>query len=180
MSATYTEVSTKDMKRALETHFKWRGFSVRGGRGRYVTISWTNGPTTEQVRALTSRWNDTKNDDITTDLWVGSQYTSERRSIEPERAWRILQSFDLREGRYSTPDGMPPIWELVQAFGRAATYGSGFSRAADGWGAGEDWLELVNVTLPHEIEQYLEGFRALGYSVSVRTLGKCTRYGFTR
>ena len=79
----YQRTATKDIKKAL-TNKLGHKFSVRQGKGtasHWVHISWEDGPTTSQVQAVTNSFNDSKNDDITTDLWCGSQYTTEHRHI---------------------------------------------------------------------------------------------------
>lgn len=181
MATGYAVASTREIKRALEEKLHFHGFSVTKGRGtgsRYWRVSWTNGPTVAMVDKVIAQFNDSKNDDSMTDLWIGSQYTNTSRSIEPEGAWRLLSTFDLMPNRYSTPDGLPALWELTQEAGRLACR----QNAANGWGAGEDWLELVGIERPWEVNELLDGFRALGYTVSERTArqGKATRYGFCR
>ena len=77
----YQSATTKDIKKALVAHFNHQ-FSVRRDRGtasHWIQISWIDGPTSEDVRSFCSRFNDTARDDIMTDLWCGSQYTSESR-----------------------------------------------------------------------------------------------------
>lgn len=79
----YQKTSTKDIKKALTSKFNHK-FSVRQDKGtasHWVNISWEDGPTSSQVRAFTRSFNDSKNDDMMTDLWCGSQYTTENREI---------------------------------------------------------------------------------------------------
>lgn len=166
----YEVATTKQIKAALEEAFRWRGFSVTKSRGtasRWVRVAWTNGPTSEAVDKVVSRFNDTKHDDITTDLWVGSQYTNTSRRVEPDGAWLLLSTFDLRQR-------MPALWELVQEAGRLACR----HNDAQGWGAGENWLELVKIDRPWEINRLLDGFRALGYKVAQSAIAGGTRYTF--
>jgi len=172
-TAKYQQATTKQIKSALEDHFRWKGFSVTRGRGTgssYWRVSWTNGPTVTAVDSVVARFNDSKNDDSMTDLWIGSQYTNTTRDVDPEAARTLLSTFDLR----FRP--MPALWELVQEAGRLACR----HNDASGWGAGEDWLELVGIERPWAINELLDGFRALGYSVGVLPKGNATRYGFTK
>lgn len=77
----FEKTETKEIKKALQSHFN-HPFSVRKDRGtasHWIQISWTDGPTSEGVRGFCSEFNDTSRDDIMTDLWCGSQYTSENR-----------------------------------------------------------------------------------------------------
>ena len=79
----YQKTTTRDIKKILTKKFNHK-FSVRQDRGtasHWVNISWTDGPTTSQVQDITNNFNDSKNDDITTDLWCGNQYTTEHRNI---------------------------------------------------------------------------------------------------
>jgi len=96
----FRQAETGTIKRELTQHFGWR-FSVARSRGtasRYINVRWTNGPTMEAVDGFLSQFNDTAHDDIMTDLWCGSQYTSTHRDYDPEGAWMALSGLDLRNG----------------------------------------------------------------------------------
>lgn len=90
----YQSATTKEIKKALVAHFS-HPFSVRKDRGtasHWIQISWIDGPTGEDVRSFTSKYNDTARDDIMTDLWCGSQYTSESREFTLEAfLWGVKQ-----------------------------------------------------------------------------------------
>lgn len=82
----YQKSTTKEIKQALKSHFN-HSFSVRQDRGtasHWISISWIDGPTDQAVRSFCSKFNDTKHDDIMTDLWCGSQYTNESRENSVE------------------------------------------------------------------------------------------------
>ena len=77
----YQKSTTKEIKKALVSNFN-HSFSVRRGKGtayHWINISWTDGPSDETVRNFCFKFNDSGRDDIQTDLWCGSQYTTEHR-----------------------------------------------------------------------------------------------------
>lgn len=79
----FQKSDTKEIKRALQKHFNYP-FSVRRDRGtasHWINVTWVDGPTQHDVRQFCSKFNDTARDDIMTDLWCGSQYTTENREI---------------------------------------------------------------------------------------------------
>lgn len=99
MSRDYQVASTKIIKKALMDEFPGVKFSVRQGRGtgrHYVDITWTDGPTEDQVRKITGQFNDTKNDDSQTDLYCGAQYTSQHRNYSETRSPTLHGKLDLR------------------------------------------------------------------------------------
>ena len=82
----FKQTGTKEIKKALQSHFN-HPFSVRKDRGtasHWIQISWKDGPSDEAIRSFCSKFNDTSRDDIMTDLWCGSQYTSENRENSVE------------------------------------------------------------------------------------------------
>lgn len=85
---------TTQIKKALKAEFN-HPFSVRRDRGtasHWIQIRWTDGPTEKSVREFTAKFNDTSRDDMMTDLWCGSQYTSESREISVEfYNWAVKQ-----------------------------------------------------------------------------------------
>lgn len=83
-SEKYEIRTTKEIKKDLQDKFKKTKFSVTKGKGtalHWIYISWFDGPTMDQVKDVSAKYNDKKNDDSMTDLWCGSQYTSESRSF---------------------------------------------------------------------------------------------------
>lgn len=77
----YQQSTTKEIKKALVSNFN-HPFSVTRGRGtayHWINISWTDGPSDKAVRDFCFKFNDSSRDDIQTDLWCGSQYTTEHR-----------------------------------------------------------------------------------------------------
>ena len=92
---TYQRTTTKDIKKILTGKFNHK-FSVRKDRGtasHWVNISWEDGPTVSQVMAVTNNFNDRKNDEMMTDLWCGSQYTTENREISNEAfIWAVRKA----------------------------------------------------------------------------------------
>lgn len=77
----YQKSTTKEIKKALVSHFN-HPFSVRQDTGtahHWINISWTDGPSDKAVRNFCFKFNDSSRDDIQTDLWCGSQYTTEHR-----------------------------------------------------------------------------------------------------
>lgn len=119
MSITYAVTSTKDIKRALEQHFQWRGFSVtKKANSRYVSIRWTNGPTHEQVSKLTGRWNDSKNDDSGGGADLIEKYIADLESrIDQIREAGELLERDRTEGfDLPTPEAeLSHAWALIDA-----------------------------------------------------------------
>ena len=92
---TYQKTGTKDIKKTLTSRLNHK-FSVRQDKGtasHWVNISWEDGPTTSQVQAITNGFNDSKHDDMTTDLWCGSQYTTEHREISNDAyLWAVRKA----------------------------------------------------------------------------------------
>jgi len=82
----FKQTETKEIKKALIAEFNYP-FSVTRGRGtayHWIHISWKDGPTDGAVRDFCHKFNDSSQDDIQTDLWVGSQYTNESRENSAE------------------------------------------------------------------------------------------------
>jgi hypothetical protein len=81
----YESKTTKEIKNDLKSFFNNEiKFSVKKDRGtasHWVNISWTDGPTMDQVRSRTRQFNDTARDDHMTDLWCGCQYTSDPATV---------------------------------------------------------------------------------------------------
>ena len=78
---TFQKAEPRELKKILQSHFN-HPFSVRRDRGtasHWIQVRWEDGPKSEDVRMFLGKFNDTKNDDPMTDLWCGSQYTSESR-----------------------------------------------------------------------------------------------------
>lgn len=101
----YKKATTAEIKKALVKKFNHK-FSVtrdRGTASRWISVRWTDGPTESQVRGFCSAFNDTKNDDMMTDLWCGSQYTSESRDLSMSAmmfmAARVAKKFGLPKPR---------------------------------------------------------------------------------
>lgn len=90
----FKEAGTREIKKALIAEFN-HPFSVTRGRGtayHWIHISWSDGPKSEDVRSFCFKFNDTARDDIQTDLWCGSQYTSESREHSLEAfLWAVKQ-----------------------------------------------------------------------------------------
>lgn len=100
MSRNYEKKSTAEIKKMLVAKFgKGCGWSVKKGRGtasHWVDVRWTDGPPSKVVRSFCGAFNDSANDDMMTDLWCGSQYTSEHREISPGAyGWAVRQVCDL-------------------------------------------------------------------------------------
>ncbi len=82
----YQSSTTKEIKKALVSNFNYP-FSVTRGKGtayHWINIRWTDGPDDKAVRNFCFKFNDSSRDDIQTDLWCGSQYTSEHRENSAE------------------------------------------------------------------------------------------------
>lgn len=62
----------RELKRKLKEKFNFN-FSVRR-RGHWFHVDWEDGPNYKAVDSFCNSFHDNKNDDITTDLWCGSQY----------------------------------------------------------------------------------------------------------
>ncbi|KPL25613.1 MAG: hypothetical protein AMJ75_00445 [Phycisphaerae bacterium SM1_79] len=95
---SYEKATTKQIKQALQSHFDYK-FSVRQGRGtahHWISVRWTDGPTQEAVRLFCGKYNDSANDDIITDLWCGSQYTTVSRSYSEKYCFLLNNLLDLR------------------------------------------------------------------------------------
>jgi len=90
----YQSSTTKEIKKALVSNFN-HSFSVRqdtGTASHWIQIAWIDGPTDLDVRRFCSKFNDSSRDDIQTDLWCGSQYTSESRENSVEAfQWAVDQ-----------------------------------------------------------------------------------------
>jgi len=83
----FKKAGPKEIKRALKKEFPGVKFSVTRGRGtawHWINVRWTDGPREAKVREFLGAYNDKANDDIMTDLFCGSQYTSESRTLSPE------------------------------------------------------------------------------------------------
>lgn len=93
-SREFKQAEPREIKKALIAHFD-HPFSVRRDRGtahHWIQISWKDGPKSEDVRSFCFQFNDTARDDIQTDLWCGSQYTSENREHSLEAfLWAVKQ-----------------------------------------------------------------------------------------
>lgn len=93
-SREFRQAETKDIKKALIAEFD-HPFSVTRGKGtahHWIHIAWTDGPKSEDVRSFCFKFNDTARDDIQTDLWCGSQYTSEHREHSLEAfLWAVKE-----------------------------------------------------------------------------------------
>ncbi|MCK4648827.1 hypothetical protein KAT51_04800 [bacterium] len=77
----FQQTETRKIKKALVAHFK-HPFSVtrdKGTASHWISISWRDGATQEDIRRFCFKFNDSSRDDIQTDLWCGSQYTTENR-----------------------------------------------------------------------------------------------------
>ena len=74
----FIQATPREVKVALQNQFPQIKFSVRKGTGtasHWMQIRAT-GERTPEVNEFLKRFDDTENDDIMTDLWCGSQYTS--------------------------------------------------------------------------------------------------------
>lgn len=94
LSREFKQSETREIKKALMAHFD-HPFSVTKGKGtahHWIHISWTDGPADEAVRDFCFKFNDSSRDDIQTDLWIGSQYTSEHRENSAEAyLWAVKE-----------------------------------------------------------------------------------------
>lgn len=158
MSRDYQEAITKDIKAALVSHFSWP-FSVTKSRGsRYINVRWTDGPTSEAVNTFTRKFNDDGNDDIMTDLFVGSQYTNCHRHFSNDAAYPLLFKIDLRFDK-------PALSELVAAamdnIARGYQGKLTSNVSADGKTAG------LYCEKPWLLEEMAEAFNALGYKTAI-------------
>ena len=104
----YTIKTTAQIKKALVAEFKHK-FSVTKGKGtasHWIEIHWVDGPTEAMVRKFTRKFNDSDRDDTMTDLWCGSQYTSESRDVSAEKhipaILKICEKYGLPKPEYNT------------------------------------------------------------------------------
>ena len=102
----FKKATTAEVKRALVKHFNHK-FSVKKGRGtasHWMDVSWTDGPPEPVVRSFLGVFNDTSRDDLMTDLWCGSQYTSNHRDISNDAlmfmAALVAKKFGLPKPRF--------------------------------------------------------------------------------
>lgn len=83
MSTDYQKKTTAEIKQLLTKHYRHK-FSVtrdHGTASHWINVRWTDGPSSKDVTYFCGSFNDSKNDDIMTDLWCGSQYTNTHREI---------------------------------------------------------------------------------------------------
>jgi len=95
----YVVKTTAQIKKLLSKQFNWK-FSVtkdRGTASHWISVSWLDGPTEKAVSAFCKQFNDNKNDDHSTDLWCGSQYTSTSRHVTAGSYLMIMDMVCKRE-----------------------------------------------------------------------------------
>lgn len=94
MTKDFQRTEPRELKRLLAERFRhpFRARRDRGTASHWINVSWTDGPTEGQVRGYLLAFNDSGRDDIMTDLWVGSQYTSTTRHFSPAAFyWAVAQ-----------------------------------------------------------------------------------------
>jgi len=76
----------------------------RGTASRWTDVRWTDGPPEPVVRKFLAVFNDTSRDDMMTDLWCGSHYTSHNRDISNDAlmfmAAVVAKKFGLPKPRF--------------------------------------------------------------------------------
>ncbi len=115
MSADYVKKTTKEIKAMLVKEFGHK-FSVTKGTGtasHWISVNWTDGPTSDQVHKFCLQFNDTGNDDVQTDLWCGCQYTSESRTISDRWSWALVSGLDLRTTEPNFAEQVNNYYELL-------------------------------------------------------------------
>ena len=82
----FEKTEPRKLKKRLTEHFRhpFKAHRDRGTASHWISVSWTDGPTAKEVRSYLFTFNDSGRDDIMTDLWCGSQYTSDARHYSPE------------------------------------------------------------------------------------------------
>jgi hypothetical protein len=116
MSQGYERKTTKEIKKALQAEYPGVKFSVTKGRGtasHWIHVRYVNGPPEAVVRAFCGQYNDTKNDDIMTDLWCGSQYTNEYRELSDKYAWQLVSELDLTAGPPTLRDQIENYFNIL-------------------------------------------------------------------
>ncbi len=95
-------IEPRELKRRLRERFGHE-FSCardRGTASHWINVRWTDGPTEKEVRGFLDSYNDDGRDDIMTDLWCGSQYTTSSRHYSPEAfywaAAEVEREFGIR------------------------------------------------------------------------------------
>lgn len=94
MTKDFQRTEPRDLKRLLVDHFRhpFKAHRDRGTASHWISVSWTDGPTDKEVRDFLLTFNDSGRDDIMTDLWCGSQYTSTSRHFSPDAFyWAVAQ-----------------------------------------------------------------------------------------
>lgn len=82
----FETIEPRELKKRLTNYFRhaFKANRNRGTASHWIDIHWTDGPTDKEVNNFLSTFNDSGRDDIMTDLWCGSQYTSSSRHFSPE------------------------------------------------------------------------------------------------
>lgn len=91
---SFEKTEPRELKKRLTEHFRhpFKAHRDRGTASHWINVSWTDGPTDKEVRGYLSTFNDSGRDDIVTDLWCGSQYTSANRHYSPEAFyWAVAE-----------------------------------------------------------------------------------------
>lgn len=94
---THREATTGEIKKYLQKKFNYKFSVTRKGGSSYIDIRWIDGPNGETIRKACYQFNDDSKDDIMTDLFIGSQYTLEHRSISAKAylyaAWKYCKEW---------------------------------------------------------------------------------------
>jgi len=91
---SFEKTEPRELKRRLTEHFRhpFKAHRDRGTASHWINVNWTDGPTAKEVRSYLFAFNDSGRDDIMTDLWCGSQYTSDSRHYSPEAFyWAVAE-----------------------------------------------------------------------------------------
>ena len=97
---TFETIEPRELKKRLANHFRhpFKANRNRGTASHWIDVSWTDGPTEKEVRSFLFTFNDSGRDDIMTDLWCGSQYTSSCRHFSPEAFYWAVAEVDRKFG----------------------------------------------------------------------------------
>jgi len=157
-SATPAE-SSKIMKRELQKRFQATRFSVRIGRGTAwgsCYVSWTDGPSSELVKEITTRYEGQGFDGMTDSTYYldtmmsdgresGLGLILEQRHISPQFARRIAQAvatfYGIDPPEIKEADG--GYWEISDTNGNVA-------------GSGASWYSLIHRAAANRASIYPE------------------------
>jgi hypothetical protein len=96
----FERIEPRELKRRLTEHFRhpFKAHRSRGTASHWINVNWTDGPTDKEVSGFLLTFDDSGRDDIMTDLWCGSQYTSTSRHHSPDAFWWAVGEVERKFG----------------------------------------------------------------------------------